>query len=136
MKAATDTILLCFEIADNRVAMASPQPLTMIADNGGYAAYVVGPAVKNWRDVDFAAVPVDLVIDGEVAAEGLTGEFRIDPIDVVVWTINDLSRRGYGMAAGDLISTGSATVPTDMSVGSEAIGRFQGLGEVRVKFSE
>lgn len=136
VKAATDTILLCFEIADNRVAMASPQPLTMIADNGGYAAYVVGPAVKNWRDVDFAAVPVDLVIDGEVAAEGLTGEFRIDPIDVVVWTINDLSRRGYGMAAGDLISTGSATVPTDMSVGSEAIGRFQGLGEVRVKFSE
>ncbi|MBT3359686.1 MAG: hypothetical protein HN403_08670 [Rhodospirillales bacterium] len=133
--AATGAILLCFEIADNRVAMATPQPLAMIADNGGFAAYVVGPEVANWRDVDFAAAPVDLIIDGEVAAPGLTGEFRIDPIDVVVWTINDLSRRGYGMAAGDLISTGSATVPTAMGIGSEAIGKFEGLGEVRVKFT-
>lgn len=136
VKAATDGILLCLEIADNRVAMAVPQPLPMIADNGGFAAYVVGPEVANWRNVDFAAAPVDLIIDGEVAAPGLTGEFRIDPIDVVVWTINDLSRRGYGMAAGDLISTGSATVPTAMNVGSEAIGKFEGLGEVRVKFSQ
>ncbi|MBL6929521.1 MAG: hypothetical protein ISR44_10150 [Rhodospirillales bacterium] len=135
VEAATDAILLGIEIADNRFAMPTPQPMPMIADNGGFAAYVVGPEVANWRDVDFVAAPVDLIIDGEVAAPGLTGEFRIDPIDVVVWTINHLSRRGYGMVAGDLISTGSTTVPTAMDVGSEAIGRFEGLGEVRVKFS-
>lgn len=136
VEAATDAILLCIEIADNRVAMAPPQPLSMIADNGGFAAYVVGPEVANWRDVDFAAAPVDLIIDGEVAAPGLKGEFRVDPIDVVVWTLNDLSRRGYGLTAGDLISTGSATVPTAMGIGSEAIGQFGTLGEVRVKFSQ
>ena len=136
IEAATDAIVLCLEIADNRIAMAPPQPLPMIADNGGFAAYVVGPVVANWREISFAEVPVDLIIDGKVAAKGLEGEGRIDPIDVVLWTANNLSHRGYGLAAGDLISTGSATAPTPMSVGSEAIGRFEGLGEVRVRFAE
>lgn len=136
IEAATDAVLLCFEIADNRVAMSPPEPLSMIADNGGFAAYVVGPEVPNWQERDFVGMPVNLVIDGAVAAEGLTGEGRVDPIDVALWTANNLSRRGFGLAAGDLISTGSATVPTPMAVGSEAIGRFEGCGEVRVRFSE
>jgi 2-keto-4-pentenoate hydratase len=132
---ATDSILLCLEIADNRLFMDPPDPLPMIADNGGFAAYVVGPVVDDWQNVNFATVPVDLIIDGEVAAPGLTGDFRVDPIDVVLWTANNLSGRGHGLAAGDLISTGSATVPTLMNIGSEAIGRFEGLGEVRVTFT-
>jgi len=131
---ATETILLCFEVADNRVKPPKPDPLSMIADDGGFAAYVVGPAVDNWRDVDFKGAEVELWIDGRLAAKGLEGDFRIDPIDIVLWTANDLSRRGHGLAAGDLISTGSATVPTPMKVGSSAIGRFVGLGEVRVNF--
>lgn len=135
VEAATDTILLCFEIADNRAVPAKPDPMTMIADNGGFAAYVVGPAVANWRKVDFKATPVDLLIDGTLAAKGLEGEARIDPIDVALWTANELSRRGHGLAAGDLISTGSATVPTPMKVGSSAVGQFPGLGEVRVTFA-
>ncbi|MCG8510278.1 MAG: 2-keto-4-pentenoate hydratase, partial [Rhodospirillales bacterium] len=57
-----------------------------------------------------------------------------DPIDVVLWTANNLSDRGHGLAAGDLISTGSATVPTPMNIGSEAVGRFEGLGDVRASF--
>jgi len=132
--AATDAILLCFEVADNRAAPAKPDPLTMIADNGGFAAYVVGPAVTNWRDVDFKTTAIELLIDGKPAAKGLEGEFRVDPIDVALWTANHLSKRGHGLAAGDLISTGSATVPTLMQVGSSALGRFVGLGEVRVAF--
>lgn len=133
--AATETILLCFEVADNRALPPKPDPLTMIADNGGFAAYVVGPAVETWRDVDFKTLGVELLIDGGLAARGLEGDARIDPIDVVLWTANDLSRRGHGLAAGDLISTGSATVPTPMRVGSSAVGRFAGLGEVRLTFA-
>ncbi len=132
--AATETILLCFEVADNRVAPPTPDPLSMIADDGGFAAYVVGPAVKNWQDVDFKSVGVELLIDGKLAAKGLEGGGRVDPVDVVLWTANNLSKRGHGLAAGDLISTGSATVPTPMKVGSSAVGRFVGLGEVRVTF--
>lgn len=131
---ATEAVVLCFEIADNRIA--TPPPLPMIADNGGFAAYVVGPAVAAWRDTDFKTVGVALEIDGEVVAEGLTGDGRIDPLDVTLWTANDLSKRGLGLAAGDLISTGSATVPTPMAVGSTAVGRFEGLGEVRVTFTD
>jgi 2-keto-4-pentenoate hydratase len=132
--AATEAILLCFEVADNRVAPPRPDPLSMIADNGGFAAYVIGPAVKNWQAVDFKTVGVELLIDGKLAAKGLEGEGRIDPIDVALWTANNLSRRGHGLAAGDLISTGSATAPTPMKVGSSALGRFAGLGEVKVTF--
>ncbi|MCG8507733.1 MAG: hypothetical protein MI741_00765, partial [Rhodospirillales bacterium] len=57
---ATDAVLMCLEIADNRVFMEAPVPLTMIADNGGFAAYVVGPEVEDWQSVDYVGVPVDL----------------------------------------------------------------------------
>ncbi len=136
IEAATDTVLLCFEIADNRIPQSSGNPLCNIADNGGVAAYVVGPEVADWRERDFAAMPVSLIIDGKPAAEGLTGDGRVDPLDVVLWIANNLSQRGFGLAAGDLISTGSATVPTPMTVGSEALARFDGCGEVHVRFKE
>jgi len=131
---ATDTILLCFEIADNRLAESSSNPLCNIADNGGFAAYVIGPEVPDWRERDFKAMPVNLLIDGKLAAEGLTGDGRIDPIDVVLWTANSLSQRSLGLAAGDLISTGSATIPTPMGAGSESVAQFEGCGEVKVRF--
>lgn len=130
---ATEAVVLGLEIANGRIA--GPSPMSMIADDGGFSAYVVGPAIVNWREVDFRTLDVNLLIDGTVVAEGLTGDGRIDPIDVTLWTANDLSKRGIGLAAGDLISTGSATAPTPMAVGSTAVGRFEGLGEVSVTFA-
>ena len=129
------SIFLAIEVADYRIAPTSPPTeLIMIADNGGGAGWVLGAPVANWKDVDFTTVPVEVLIDGKVVAEGLTGDGRIDPIDVSVWAVNHLSQRGLGLAAGSYLSTGSANAPVPMGGGTECVCRFGPLGEARVTF--
>jgi 2-keto-4-pentenoate hydratase len=132
--ASVADLFLAIEIANNRIAKTPRDPLDLIADNGGGAGFVVGPEVEDWRKVDFQTMPVQLWIDGRIAAPGLSGTGRIDPIDVAVWTANHLSGRGIGLEAGVFISTGSATAPTPMAAGSEAVAKFGDCGEVTVRF--
>jgi 2-keto-4-pentenoate hydratase len=127
-------LFLAIEIADSRFAQPTPpDTLKMIADNGGGAAWVLGPAIPNWRDIDFMTTPARLVVDGKVAGEALTGDGRIDPIDVALWAVNHLSQRGLGLATGAYLSTGTASKPVLMT-GTECVADFGPLGDVRVTF--
>lgn len=132
---AETAVFLAIEVADYRIKPTSPPTeLVMIADNGGGAGWVLGPEVAGWRAIDFTTVPVEVVIDGHVVAEGLKGDGRIDPVDVAVWAVNHLSKRGLGLAAGSYLSTGSANAPIPLKGGSECVCRFGPLGQVSVTF--
>jgi 2-keto-4-pentenoate hydratase len=103
-----------------------------IADNGTGGAYVVGAGIADWQGIDFEHLPVDARIDGGDAIHTYTGEFRRDPVDILVETVNGLSARGIGLAAGDLLSTGSLTLPTLLPPGQTYIARFGDLMTVSV----
>ena len=47
-------------------------------------------------------MPIDARIDDGDPIEVYTGELRRDPVDILVETVNGLSERGIGLAAGDL----------------------------------
>ena len=134
--AAIAAVHLAIEVAGYRVAPPEINPLYMIADNGANAAFVVGPEIAGWPGVDLIGAPVELWIDGALAAPGFEGEDRVDPIGILLWTANDLSERGIGFHAGEFLSTGTATAPMPIAAGSEAVACFEGLGEVRVRFTD
>ena len=50
-------------------------------------------------------------------------------------TVNGLSQRGIGMQAGDLITTGSATLPTPMFAGQTYVSRFGDLMTLSLSMS-
>jgi 2-keto-4-pentenoate hydratase len=127
--------VLGIEVADNRFASRPPSPLLLVADNGATGAYVVGPKVANWREIDLAAVEATLEIDGRLAAASLTGDNRCQPVPVLVWTANALSARGVGLKAGDIVSTGTACAPTPGGPGIKVVARFAGLGEVGMEIA-
>jgi 2-keto-4-pentenoate hydratase len=103
-----------------------------IADNGSGGAYVAGPAVADWRRLDLAALPLEARIDGGLPIRVYTGEYRRDPVDILVETVNGLSERGLGLAAGDLLSTGSLTLPTPLRAGQTYAARFGDLATLSV----
>jgi 2-keto-4-pentenoate hydratase len=111
------------------------QPLPWIADNGGGGGFVVGKEVAEWQHLDLENYPVELRINGELAAPGLKGKSRCDPLGVLQWTANHLSQRRIGLAAGAFVTTGTATRPILVTAGTEAVGHFEDLGEVCVRFS-
>lgn len=103
-----------------------------IADNGTGGGYVVGSGIADWQGIDFAGMPIEARIDGGEPLHTYTGEFRRDAVDILVETVNGLSERGIGMAAGDLLSTGSLTLPTLLRRGQTYTARFGDLMTVSV----
>jgi 2-keto-4-pentenoate hydratase len=98
-----------------------------IADNGSGGAYVVAEGIADWRSLDLAMLPIDARIDGGEPIHTYSGEYRRDPVDIGVETVNGLSGRGIGLAAGDLLSTGSLTLPTPLHRGQTYVARFGDL---------
>ena len=95
-----------------------------IADNGTGGGYVVAEGIEAWQGIDFERLAVDARIDAGDPIQVYAGEFRRDPVDILVETVNGLSERGIGLAAGDLLSTGSLTLPTPLRKGQTYVARF------------
>jgi len=98
-----------------------------IADNGTGGGYVVAGGIAEWKGIGFERLPIDARIDAGDPIEVYTGELRRDPVDILVETVNGLSERGIGLAAGDLLSTGSLTLPTPLRKGETYVARFGDL---------
>lgn len=133
---AVACVIPAFELIDPRYEQI---PLDSAAEavadctvNGGL---VLAPEIGDWRKLDLVNHRVRLVIDGEVKAEGTGADALGDPAKVLEWAINRLSRDGIGLAAGQLISTGTMTGVVHLEAGQVAVGDFGSLGKVEVCFT-
>jgi 2-keto-4-pentenoate hydratase len=105
----------------------------IIADNGFHGGLVVGTAVTGWESLDLAGHEVALSIDGAVRARGASAGSLGDPFDGLVWIANELSRRGYGLGAGDIIASGTWTGLHFVRGPAAVIADFGSLGRVEVQ---
>lgn len=103
-----------------------------IADSGTGAAYVTSEDIADWRGLDLEHMEIIGRIDEGEPIHMYTGPYRCDPADIVLETINGLSERGRGVSKGDLISTGSLTLPTPLHAGQTYVGQFGELATVAV----
>ncbi|MGH6877781.1 MAG: 2-keto-4-pentenoate hydratase [Rhizomicrobium sp.] len=104
----------------------------IIADNGFHGGLVVGAAVTSWESLDLAGHEVALSIGGAMRASGASAGALGDPLDGVIWIANELSRRGYGLGAGDIIATGTWTGLHFVRGPAAVVADFGSLGRVEV----
>ena len=109
--------------------------LVNIADNGGNLGLVNGPVIEDWQRRSLLDITVDLRIDGGESRPLLPKENRTEPFDVLLWAANELSRRGIGVKAGQIITPGSVNVPVPLPVGSTAVAVFEDLGQITVSLA-
>jgi len=110
--------------------------LSVIGDLQMTGGFAHGPALPDWRGVDFAEETAAIIVDGAVRVEGKAGNpAGADLLRLVVWLANQGQSRTGGLAAGDWITTGSWTGKVLASPGSEVIARFSSFGDVRVHFA-
>lgn len=107
---AVDAVHGCIEVADSRYdrGLMVDTP-SLIADNVLAGAYLVGPAIANFRSVNLVHAPVRIWSDGKLLTEGSGEHTGGDPILPLVWLAEDRRARGDGLRAGMLVSTGSCT---------------------------
>ncbi|MDE0198995.1 MAG: fumarylacetoacetate hydrolase family protein [Caldilineaceae bacterium] len=109
--------------------------LAGIADNGNGGAIVLGEETSSWRNLDFMQLQVDLSINGDEAAPNLWDRSRGNPIEALVWTVNQVHARGFALAAGHVVLTGSLTEPQPIHEGDSVTCQMPGLGSLSCHFS-
>ena len=132
--AAVATLRPAIEIVGSRLAdWPSAGLYSLIADNGGNAGLVLGPAVAGWEEHDLSSAPVRMNIDGETAGSGSSGDAMGHPLQSLAWLANHLADRGQGLVAGQVVTTGSCTGIAPLAEGATAVADFGQLGRVELR---
>jgi 2-keto-4-pentenoate hydratase len=105
-----------------------------IADMAAHTAWVGGPECADWRGFDLDRHAVRLVRADRTVAEGVGANVLGGPLHVLEWTANHLARLGYGIAADEVVSTGTLTGLTPVKPGDHLRADFRLLGRVEVRF--
>ena len=111
---AVDALFAAIEIVENRYGaggLAEVGTPTLIADQVFHAGAVLGEAA-HWRDIDLAAVPGHILVDGMPRGEGRGGDLLGHPMNALAWLAgSDIARAFGGLRAGQVIMLGSVTPP-------------------------
>jgi len=134
--AAVASLHPAIEVPDSRyrefVRVGAAQ---LIADNACASWFALGPATGlAWRDLDLARHPVNAFVNGSLAQAGSGADVLGDPRIALTWIANALSRFGTGLAAGQVVTTGTCVTPVAVSAGDTVVADFGPIGRAEVAF--
>jgi len=134
--AAVECCMAAIEIVDDRYvdyrALDAP---TLVADDFFGAGCVLGAPRSDWRDLDLAALEASMTINDTEAGRGVGAQVMGHPLEALAWLANTLARRGAGLAAEDIVLTGSIVETRWLAAGDRVTIAIDGLGEVEASFS-
>ena len=136
--AAVAAAMPAMELADDRNAdysTLSAHSLMMIADNAWNEGAVLGAPVREWKDIDLAALRGVASINGAKVGEGLGRDVMGNPLDALVWLANHLAARGLGLWRGDIVITGSLVTSKFPKAGDLVRFEAGALGAVELQVS-
>jgi 2-keto-4-pentenoate hydratase len=122
------------ELCDCRLADFDAAPLLdRLADNLMNEALVLSAPAADWKALELKTLPLRIIVNGDVVHQALGGHALVDPLIPLVWMANHLSRRGIGLQAGDVVTTGSYSGCGWVAPGSKVVVEFAELGTAAVQ---
>jgi 2-keto-4-pentenoate hydratase len=104
-------------------------------DNGGGAALVCGDPVTDWRGLDLPDARIDISLNGQHINSGYGRAAMGHPLTSLTWLVNWLGEHGLGMAAGEIVSTGTCTGHCFCAPGDTVSVDFGPLGVLTTHFT-
>jgi 2-keto-4-pentenoate hydratase len=136
MLTAVDALHLAVEVPDSRFTRFERAGEAQLrADAACASRFVLGPAVPGWRELDLAAAGTALWINGAHVASGTGANVLGDPRTALTWLVTDLDRFGLALRAGDVVTTGTTTVPGTIGPGDTVRAAFGALGSVALSLA-
>lgn len=125
------------EVPDSRyVDFTKVGAAQLIADCACACWYSIGPEVTaRWRDDDLVTHEVSASRNGTPAGAGRGANVLGDPRLALTWLVNELSRHGRGISAGDVVMTGTCLVPVTVSPGDRVRMDFGAYGAMELAFA-
>ena len=138
--AATGYVVPSLEILDTRILRADPATgrvrviVDTVSDNAANAGIVVGSQRHELAAVDLRWVGAIVKRDGVVEETGLGAGVLDDPATGILWLVHRLAQYGQGIAAGEVVLSGSFIRPIEAPPGSRFEADFGSFGRVSVGF--
>lgn len=131
---ATEAVIPCFEIVDSRVRDWRIKIQDTIADNASCGVFVLGAQEASPRDLDLAALRVEVHRNGSFLSEGLGSAVQGAPENALAWLANTLGEYGIPFEAGELVLSGSLVPLEPAQPGDHFTMNIEGLGGAEVRF--
>jgi 2-keto-4-pentenoate hydratase len=137
LETAIADCLIALEVVGRRTdGEGMPQYPGIIADFAATCAFVAGPGVANWTEIDLATVTVHGLINGNLTNEGSGAAVLGHPLNALTWLAEALAADGGRLLAGDIVSTGTTLGIVIPQPGATITGDFGDLGTVSLTFGE
>lgn len=122
---------IAVEIVGRRTRGDGLPPLhAAIADYGANVAFIKGPAIENWKELDLASVAVTAKTNGEETNAGTGGAVLGHPLNSLLWVHNALRANGSGLKANEWVSTGTCLGVIAAKPGTRVEIDFSGCGKI------
>ena len=130
--AAVGALHLAIEIPDSRfidfTKVGAPQ---LIADDACAHQFLLGPAADDmWRGLDLGAHELTGTVAGKLTRQGSGRAVLGDPRLALAWLANELSGLGIPLAAGQVVTTGTCTIPLPIAPGDSVVVDYGVLGQI------
>jgi 2-oxopent-4-enoate/cis-2-oxohex-4-enoate hydratase len=122
-----------FELIDFRCS-GRPRGADVVADGVFANAIVLGRPLTPVAALDLALEGVVYEQNGQVVATNTAAEVLGNPLNSLAWLANTLGRMGRGLAAGDVVLTGSISKILRPERGESVRASFTRLGSVSCRF--
>jgi 2-oxopent-4-enoate/cis-2-oxohex-4-enoate hydratase len=132
--AATLGVMPCFEIVDSRIRDWQIRIEDTVADNASCGLFVLGDALVDPARVDLGTCGMVLQKNGEIVATGAGAAALRSPLNAVAWLANTLGEFGIGLAAGEVILSGSLAALIPVEAGDSMTMKIGGIGSATVRF--
>lgn len=133
--AAVGEVVVTIELCDTRLAdWKETSGLWKLADFQNNSALVVGSGTRDWQKIDFLQQEMEFRIGARIARAKGAHSFG-NPFRLLPWLVRHAAKRGLGLHAGDVITTGAWTGLEIASLGDEVTARFPGIGEATVRIN-
>jgi 2-keto-4-pentenoate hydratase len=133
--AAVGEVVVAIELCDTRLARwKETTGLWKLADFQNNSALVVGGGTKDWQKIDFMQQEVEFRIGARLVKAKGAHSFG-NPFRLLPWLAAHCAKRGLGLHAGDVVTTGAWTGLEIAKVGDEVTARFPGIGEATVRIN-
>ncbi|MEV7381941.1 2-keto-4-pentenoate hydratase [Streptomyces lydicus] len=131
-QAAVKEVFLALEVIDTRFTSWRLTVADSIADNASCARVVTGPMVPLSADMDLAAEPLVVSVDGTAVATGEGRAVLGDPLRALTWLAGRLHRSGDGLRAGQLVLAGAVHASLPLNARSTVRARSSHLPPVEL----
>lgn len=90
----------------------------VIADNSSSSHFVIGPWIKDFKNLDLVHLKMKMSINDELKQEGLSKDISGDPVQSIIQLCDLLHQRGQYLKAGSLVLAGAATLAEPLTANS------------------